>query len=138
MSLAVGDIVRVVKQPDSLIVHIEGEVGYITEIQGEWANIQTMRVDGARGGAGGVPLNCLVLETGEQWKHAREKIEEEDAKYQKEYEHRTAKWNAFVEQVANKYGISVETAHAIHEELGNFDQGVACEDRVPFPHPRTN
>jgi hypothetical protein len=125
MPLAVNDIVRVTRQPKDMLSHILGEVGYITEIQdlgerGVWANIQTMRPDGRRGGGGGVPLDCLALEPGADWKRARELIEAEYARDLEECLARGRRWETLVAQVATKHGISPETAEAIHQELGAF------------------
>jgi hypothetical protein len=120
MTFAVEDIVRVVEQPKNQIVGLVDEVGYIEEIQGEYANIQTMYPDGRRSGCGSVPLKCLAPEPGEQWKRAKEKIEAADAKYLAEAEAYSARWNDNLAKVAAKYRVSVETARAIHEELASF------------------
>ena len=118
--MKVGDIVRVVKQPPDMRPHIVDEVGYVEEIDGEWARIQALRPDGSAGGCGCVPVSCLAPETSSLWTAARAK---HDACVKRLHEEGTVfseRVRAKEAELAVKHGISVEAVRNIQQEIAKL------------------
>ena len=118
----IGDIVRVAKQPPNHWVHLEGEVGYISEIRLDGlAEIITMKPEGVASGSGPVPFDCLEAQPGEQWRTAKAKIDAYNAKILAEGRLRGVRWTTHIEAVARQHGLTPDLIRLIHQELKAFD-----------------
>ncbi len=121
-----GDVVRVVKpmpRRGGVFIDILGEVAWIEEIQDiegvPWAQIRTLRLDAGCGGCGGVPLDCLALETAPEWLAAKARRDASFEKSLQESIERGRRRQAYVARVAAKHGVTHEVAERIHEDLGD-------------------
>jgi hypothetical protein len=123
--MQVGDVVRVVKQPANQLAHIHDYVGYIEEIQYVdgvfYAQFHQLALDGDRKGGGRVPLSHLAPETRPEWLQAKTLCDEKLAKWYAESKAYSDRYNANVEKVAKKYGVSVETALNIVREIRSLE-----------------
>jgi hypothetical protein len=123
--LCVGDIVRVVKQPENQICHLINEVGLIEEILGDWCNIIALRLDGSANGYGSMPLGCLEIEHGLEWKLAKEYYYSQVAKHLKDSDDFNRMVEDGMREIAIKYGyrpdrLGVETIRSIYQEVGKL------------------
>jgi hypothetical protein len=116
MSLSVGAIVRVVKQPNDLYVHIKGDVGFIDEMLegGTHARIVTLKLDGEMGGTGPVMLDCLEPELAPEWAEAK-RIHDENKAYQVAILlARSDRIKTRIQELAQEYGLTPEKVDEIH------------------------
>ena len=118
--LHVGDIVCVVRQPRNQFASIEGERGFIEEIKGEYANIQTLHLDGTTAGCGSVPLNCLKLDLDPRWHQAKLKHEMRLSQYLEQMQAWSKRWENEVARVAKLYGVSDDVALKIYQDLDRW------------------
>lgn len=120
MSIQVGDVCRIVQQPTNQIVRLVGDVGFIEEILGEYANIQTLKLDGSIAGAGSVPLSCLQKETDPRWLKAKELRDQYMDKLMAEGLERGKRWQNKLSEVAEKNSLTKEQVETIYSELSSF------------------
>ena len=116
-SFAIGDIVRVVRQPDDMLPHIVGEVGYIDQMNDTHAGFNGLKLDGSMSGCGGVKLDCLELETSPHWRKAKEIRDENSARTLAEGLARGSRRDARMAELSSTYGISVEDIKALQSDL---------------------
>ena len=121
-----GDIVRVVKprpKMGGVFIDILNEVGWIEEIKEldgvQWAQLQTLRLNGDVGGGGGVPLDCLAPEPAPEWRAAKDRRDAYIEKLTREGLERGKRLKARIASVAEKYGVAPEVAEKIVEELAS-------------------
>ncbi len=117
--MKINDVIKVAIQPRNQSTSLSGERGYIEEISGDFATIQTLSVTGRGTGCGTVPLNCLELETSQIWRDAktlydagRVRFEAEILAWQKQRADKVA-------QVAKAHGITPAQALEIYAALRN-------------------
>lgn len=115
--MKVGDIVRIVTQPGNQWTHLVDEVGYIEEIAGPFASIETFTTDGRGAGMGTVPLICLKSETGAIWVRAKRLLDEERERYQAKVLDYDRRFKEMIAHVATKYKVTSEVAYEIYVEL---------------------
>jgi len=123
-----GDVVRVVKPrpvTGGVFIDILGDVGWIEEVMDvdgvPWAQIQTLHLDGSPSGCGGIPLDCLALETAPQWREAKDK---RDARFERDRQEgleRAKRWHDRVARVAARHDVTPDVAAAIHADLSGED-----------------
>lgn len=111
----VGDIVKVVRQPEKINSHINmiSTVGFIEEIVGDIAQISVL----PNGGGGGVDLDCLELETGEDWKLCKKQNEDRINSALKESMARAKIFKKKMEKIAKKHSISYSKLLKIEKSL---------------------
>jgi hypothetical protein len=117
MTFSVGDIVRVAKQPEDLLPKIVGEVGFVEGVLNDFVSIKTLWLDGGFGGGGAIPVSCLVPETSPQWVAAKSMYDKEREKHFAEGLAFSARVHAKEQEMADKYGISVEAVLDIVHEI---------------------
>ena len=117
--LAVGSIVRVIKQPSDMTSRIEGEVGFIDSYptNSTHVGLTALKVDGEINGAGAVPLDCLALETAPHWVEAKRLYDEKREKFAKESQGVSSRITARIEEIAKKHGVTVGLAQSIYEDI---------------------
>ncbi len=118
---AVGDIVRIVKQPASQIAHIVGEVGWISEILEGWANFEGLTMEGTRSGCGSMPLDCLALEPEPLWHAAKAKFDKYMEQLVAEGHERYRRRMEHVGEIARRHGMTVAAVLAVERDLQAFD-----------------
>ena len=121
--MKVNDVVRIVKSPENQHCgpHLVGLVGFILEIDGEWANVQAITVMGSSAGAGTIPVNCLMPVKEKKWLEARDKHLAWLKRIEKRSQEIGAKQQVMVKQLAVMYGISEEVVEKIHEALASVN-----------------
>ena len=123
-----GDIVRVIKQPLNLLVHIVDEVGFIESRtkfcesegrakQDDLIQIQTLQLDGSLGGSGWIPIQCVQLESSLEWTEAKNKYDIHINKVLTESKIYTAKIQAGRIEIATRYGITLEVLKNIIKDV---------------------
>lgn len=117
------DLIKVSVQPPGMLPQIRGEVGFIVAIKDGMAEIQTLHPDGSMSGRGYVPLGCLILESGEQWKTAKAKYDATMLRYRQEGEVRTRRWQDNIQRVALKYGLTPEVVKAVYADVQSAEVG---------------
>lgn len=119
MTFAIGDVVRVAKQPPDLPAKVIGEVGFIDSLHenGTHAGILALNVDGSLSGGGTVQLDCLVLESAPHWVQAKRLHDEAQAKRLDEYKSRSDRINTGLQKIASEFGITPEQADEIHQKV---------------------
>lgn len=120
ITMKVGDICRVVSQPPDMIVTIVGKIGFIDEINDEYASFEALRRDGSIDGAGAVPLSCLRVETDPVWIHAKALRDQYLAEILKEGLERTRRWQLKLTEVAEKYSLTVKQVEDLYQELVSY------------------
>jgi hypothetical protein len=114
MTLQVGNLVRVVRQPSNQIVQLVGDVGVINEILNDMADITTIHLDGSAAGCGAVPLFCLEAEARPEWTLAYERKLVNDARVEREYNAFQAHMRAGMAEISRRFGLPEETCREIH------------------------
>lgn len=122
MNIQVGDICRIVQQPFNQIVKLVGDVGFIEETLGDYANIQTLKLDGSLAGAGSVPLSCLQKETDPRWLKAKELRDQKFDQLMTEGLERGKRWQNKLAEVAQKNSLTKEQVETIYSELDKFSE----------------
>jgi len=123
-----GDIVRVVKQRGrvgGVFIDVLNEVGWIEEIKeidgAPWAQFNILRLDDGSGGCGGIPLSCLALEPGPEWKAAKDRYDARIEKLYQEGLERGKRWRAMVARMAEKHGVNPEVAENLYRDIQKED-----------------
>lgn len=118
-AFSVGDLVRVARQPNEMNVHIEGQVGYIDELDpnGTHARINALKVDGTLSGSGTVPLDCLELEGAAHWKVAKGIHDADLERRSLEHAARAKRYAAGIAEIAYDYGISTHEVEGISQAV---------------------
>ena len=128
--LKVNDIVKVIKQPGNMIVHVDGEVGYIDELKTleniEYAYLRVLRLDNSCGGMGWVPLDCLVIDERPEYVVAKQNHDERMAKWIKEgvdynIQHKKLR-DLFKKEVVDKVGITEDKVDEIFKCYQQFQK----------------
>jgi hypothetical protein len=123
-NIKVGDLVKVIKQPKSMLVDILGEHAYIEEIQiydlATYALINTLRPNGDIGGCGSVPIDCLEISADPEYSNAQDIRMKYLMQLHKEAIERTNKYNDLLDSLSKKYSISKNDIEDIHKELSSF------------------
>lgn len=119
MPFSVGDLVRVSRQPEGMIVHIEGKVGYIDELHqnGTHALFTALKVDGTLSGSGTIPLDCLELEGAAHWKVAKGIHDADLEKRIRESVARSERYAAGIAEIAATHGISAQKVEEISQSV---------------------
>jgi len=112
-----GDIVRVVRQPEHLIVQVVGKVGFLTSLTATHAEFTGLNLDGSYSGGITTQLDCLEPETSPQWVEAKRLRDEAFKKTIAESIARAERYNARMFELSVKYGISVEHVKALFSDL---------------------
>ena len=120
--MKIGDICQVISQPKTLNVCILGEFGFINDMNGDYASVETLRIDGSVKGCGSVPIVCLKKVEDPAWLKAKELHDEHYNKILQEGLDRSRRWQAKLEEVAEKNSLSKEKVELIYNELNNFSQ----------------
>lgn len=120
MTIQVNDVCRIVRQPSNQIVKLVGEVGFIEEILDDWANIQTLKLDGSIAGVGSVPLSCLEKETDPRWLKAKELRDQYLNQLMAEGLERGKCWQNKLAEVAERFSLTKEKVETIYSELRSF------------------
>jgi hypothetical protein len=115
-TFSVGDIARIVSQPDDISKKIVGELGYISELSSTHALFTALKMDGSFSGYKIVNINCLELETSPHWGRAREIRD----KILKRMQDEDMENEARMIEVSEKYGISVDRAKAINQFINEL------------------
>ena len=118
MSFEIDSIVRIIKQPDHVPADVEGRVGYVSELREGEAYVHTLSLEPKKlGGAGWIPFDHLVLELGEEWARARERVDGEMSKLMDKCKQNKIEWDALIRMVAKNHRVPTGTVRAIYEEL---------------------
>lgn len=120
--MKVGDVVKVIIQPTDLGAQVGGEVGFIEEIKGDYASITALKLNGDCGGGGGVPLDCLELETDSKWLEAKEKYDKRINAHYEESKIRTERYKKVLKAVSEKYNVSELKAKKIRNILNTWEE----------------
>lgn len=112
-----GDVVCVVQQPANLLPQIVGDVGYVEQVKGDYAQIQTLHLDGSLAGTGSVPIACLAPENRQEWVQAKTLHDAEKRRLRKEGQTFSDRVNAKRAELADRYGITVDAVSTILQEI---------------------
>lgn len=115
--MKVGDIVRVARQPSDLFPSIEGNVGFVEELQGAYARIITLHADGTGAGGGSVPIACLEIEVSPVWASAKRIYDDVFARGLEESLARGRRYKDALSRIAGRHGLTTEMVAAIEREL---------------------
>lgn len=121
-SLKSGDLCRIIQQPSNQIVRLVGNVGFIEEVLDDYANIQTLKLDGSIAGVGSVPLCCLQQENDPQWVKAKELRDQQFNQLMIEGLERGKRWQTKLTEVAEKNSLTKKQVEAIYSELNSFHE----------------
>jgi hypothetical protein len=116
-AFSIGDIVRVARQPDDILLHIVGKVGYIDELNETYVIFMGLKLNGSMSGCGSVQLDCLEHENSAQWKQAKELRDAKAALSFAESKARSERYAARMAELSAQYGISVENAKALNSDI---------------------
>jgi hypothetical protein len=112
--LKIGDIVKVIEQPDGTQDKLLHEVGWISEITENTAIFNSMHFDGSPDLRGcKVPLSHLEPEHGYEWKIRKNEIDEELTRFCNEETEHTKRHKALVEQLAAKHDVPIHVVEDI-------------------------
>jgi hypothetical protein len=116
----IGDLVRIIKQPKDHMIHdLLGKRGYVDDINDNFIMFHELTADG-RGGAGGIPIDCIGLANNDQELISWKKEYDDDCEaYRKEGEaraerHRKLK-EKYIKQACDETGVSMEIVAQIFE-----------------------
>lgn len=114
----VGDLVCIFKQPSTQIAGVEGQIGYIDEVQRDpFFYVCTIREDGRSLGAGSIPRDCLRIETSPKWVRAKALREEEQARTASEINWHSSHSQAQNQAIAEKNQLSKAQFEAIKLDI---------------------
>jgi len=118
----VGDVVVVVDVPkEGHYPQVQGEGGFVSEVhEGDsagWVRVQLLKDDGSMSATGSLPSGCVKKSSDPRHHRAKRVYDEWFEKYNAEALARTARRRTYEKEVAEKYGVPVETALAIANEL---------------------
>jgi hypothetical protein len=119
---SLGDIVKIVRQPNDVISKIIGEVGYIDSISFTHAGFKGLQLDGSISGCGAVKIDCLEHEAGAQWKRAKE-IRDSASALERSFTESGARQERYlnrISELATKYNISIDDVKNLKLDLEYF------------------
>lgn len=123
-AVKVGDTVRVARQPLNQWIKICGEVGEVDEIDEASGDVSIRTFDLAGqhvSGLGTVPVGCLEPYSDPRLDATIARHRAELAAVRADMESRRVRWNALVDGVAKKHGITHAAAEEILQAGSDFD-----------------
>lgn len=125
MKFKVGDLVKIVRDPPGFVGYLTGTTGFIDETSNESSKVSVTALNaaGKNMGGGWIPSDCLELCDTPETRRAKKLYNENEYMdlLQLQCEHRSACWQAKIQELATRYGITDHAVETIYNELGRDD-----------------